>query len=288
MGHGTDVDANGEAVPRDEVAGWIRRLRLAPAEKLVLLLIFDHAGPQQDGTWTAWPSARVLAQEAGFASRATVRKHIVSLEAAGIVERVERARDNGSRTSNSLVLLVGSSTPVSVPPPATQSVPPPAPEGVPQKPSEGSPQLKPSNREERAREQAQKLPDDFPSELTEHARSVFRVLRSLAEQHNAREVTPRAVGLVMMGHPGRRYVEEAHALAAWAQAPPTPIKDVVGRYRTWLGRANTYAGTENLGAPSTNGHANVRPIRGRRSTAADYQALKSRIITDPDGTQRFG
>lgn len=137
----------------------------------------------------------------------------------------------------------------------------------------------------RVSDPTQQLPDEFPDELVPHARHVYRVLRSVAEQHNARVVTPRAVGLTIMGKPGRRYVEEAHAMAAWAQAPPRPILDVVGTYRTWLGKAQTFAGVEQLDddgriatAPAAP-PANVTHLHGRRlsnaeQVEANIQALR--------------
>jgi hypothetical protein len=55
---------------------------------------------------------------------------------------------------------------------------------------------------------------------------------------------------------------------------------VVGSYRTWLKRAEQFAGVEPLSEASPNGlPANVAPLRRRngRSTAADYQNLKGRL-----------
>jgi hypothetical protein len=128
--------------------------------------------------------------------------------------------------------------------------------------SEGRTETTSETPQQRAHAKAMQLPDDFPEPLKPHARDVFRILRSVAEQHHAREVTPRAVGHAMMGEPGRHYVAEAHALAAWAQAPPRPIRDVVGTYRTWLQRAQAYAGTESLGEPvAASAAPNVHHIR---------------------------
>ena len=123
-------------------------------------------------------------------------------------------------------------------------------------------------REARAREAAQQLPDGFPPELRPHARAVFRVLRGVAEQHNAREVTPRGVGLAIMGAPGRRYVALAYELGSWAAAPPRPIRDVVATYRTWLSKEPRHAGVESLDAAGAPGGADPPPgvtsLHGRR------------------------
>lgn len=108
-----------------------------------------------------------------------------------------------------------------------------------------------SSKEDRARTIANSRPDGFPEELRPHARVVMRVLIEIAEQHNAREVTARGVGLAIMGNPQRAYVKEAFALASWAQAPPRPIRDVVGTYRTWLGRSERIAGVEHIDGQAT-------------------------------------
>jgi DNA-binding transcriptional ArsR family regulator len=101
-----------EAIPRHVVGEWVRTRRVDnPATKLVLMLVFDHAGPQEDGRWVAWVGNRRLAEEACFAEGAngqrTVRKHLAALQAAGLVHREERRRENGSQTTNRVVLLVG-------------------------------------------------------------------------------------------------------------------------------------------------------------------------------------
>ncbi len=110
-----------EAPRRDEVARWIRRLRLEPAQKLMLMLVFDHAGPQEDGRWAAWPSMGVLAEEAGWSSTATPRKRLAELEELGHLMREGRERGNGSTTSNRVVLLPVLSGEPASPSPATGS-----------------------------------------------------------------------------------------------------------------------------------------------------------------------
>jgi hypothetical protein len=133
---------NDVPLARDEVAGWARRLSLKPAEKLVLLLLFDHAGPQKDGTWRAFPSARTLAKEAGFADPQTARKHMLELERKKIIRREMRLRENKSRTSNEVVLLacVQETTYAEErTPPAPDSAVPPALQSADQKPQYEAP-----------------------------------------------------------------------------------------------------------------------------------------------------
>ena len=113
---------------------------------------------------------------------------------------------------------------------------------------------------------AQRLPDGFPPALVPHAREVYKVLRSVAEERGARMVTPRALGRVMMAFPGRHYVSEAHSWAAWVDdRPEVPVKDVTARYRMWLSRSPVYAGVEPLGVPVPSA-GNVHPIRPNRNS----------------------
>lgn len=102
--------------------------------------------------------------------------------------------------------------------------------------------------EERARAIKNRIPDDFPDELRPHARAVLPLLRSVAVQHNSKEVLPLALARVMMAPERRRkpFVKAAHDFAAWAVDPPRPIKDVVASYRTWLDREKNLQAIERL------------------------------------------
>ena len=57
---------------------------LDPADKLLLVVLADHAGPEG----IAWPSWSILAQGSGL-SRATVARRIPGLVDRGLIERVE-------------------------------------------------------------------------------------------------------------------------------------------------------------------------------------------------------
>jgi DNA-binding Lrp family transcriptional regulator len=256
-----------------EVISWVFRHspESTPGRRLVLIVLADKA--DHDGTG-AYPSVATIAREARMSERG-VRYALRALEESGQIERRglhpvygtnEYAVNMGQPVQGGKPTQEGGQT-------DADQVSQIAPE----------PSLEPSGtvkREERARAKADEVPDDFPENLRPHARIVYPLLRDVAEQHNARPVTARAVALTIMGNPGRRYVSEAHAFAAWAQAPPRPVKDVVGSYRTWLKRAEQFAGVEPLSEASPNGlPANVAPLRRRngRSTAADYQNLKGRL-----------
>lgn len=267
-----------EPLARHEVAGWVRAQRLTPATKLVLMLAFDHAGPQEDGRWIAWVGNPKIAEEAGFAEGAngtrTVRRHLADMEEAGLIEREERTRANGSRTTNRIVFLVpsdpgvrGGRAPESGGPRVVES----GPEAVGSKPSSKPTSQKKTARAD-AKEKTQVLPDGFPENLKPHAREVFKVLRETAVQFNAKEVTPRGVGLAIMGFPGRRFVGTSYELASWAQTAERTIKDVVGTYRTFLDRAPIYAGVENFEAPigiAASAGGNVHRMRLSGGAAKD-------------------
>lgn len=92
----------------------------------------------------------------------------------------------------------------------------------------------------------QQLPHGFPDELRPHGRAVLPILRTVAEQHAAREVYPLAVGRVLMAHRRKPLVRAAHALAVWAVDPPRPVRDVVATYRTFLERERDLAAVEPL------------------------------------------
>lgn len=110
---------------------------------------------------------------------------------------------------------------------------------------------------EAAARASDQLPDDFPEELREHARAVYRVLVSVAEQHNARAVKPLALGRVLMARPRKPLVRAAHDFGAWAADPPRPIRDVVASYRRWLDNERDLQAVERLpGEAPANGNGN--------------------------------
>lgn len=164
--------------------------------------------------------------------------------------------------------------------------------------------------EERERESARareredprmKAPADFPDALRPHAREVYRVLCSVAEQHHTKKVWPLAVGRVVMAHPRHPLVATAHALAAWAVDPDRPVKDVVSTYRTFLGRRTELASTEFLAEDGTPGQVlgsgrlpdGVTPIRRdrvaeREARSADRQVRFARAMAEREQSEQQG
>lgn len=64
-------------------------------QKLVLIAIANYA----DGDGVCWPGQRSLARDCTMGDR-TVRRHLQALEEAGYLEREERRRADGTRTSD--------------------------------------------------------------------------------------------------------------------------------------------------------------------------------------------
>lgn len=244
---------------------------------LVLLALADHAGGEDDPYGHAYPAVARLEGMTRL-SRRTVQRCLRSLEEAGHIRSTgEYAWGRGKST---VIYRIETGRQSDAASPEDRGGVNDDVEGA--SPVTPKPSIEPSSKQkgERAREQAQNLPDDFPAELVPHARGVFRTLKAIAEQHNAREVTPRAVGLAIQGAPGRRYVSEAFALASWAQSS-RPIKDAVGTYRTWLGKAEPCAGIEQVDAKgyptaptaAAVGTGNVAAFRRRGGpSAADFLA----------------
>ena len=82
---------------------WAKRARTGSGTlKAVLVAIADYA----DANGQAWPSQEQLAEDTEFSVRA-VRNAILGLVEAGLVERRERRRKDGTRASDILVLSMG-------------------------------------------------------------------------------------------------------------------------------------------------------------------------------------
>ena len=94
---------------------------LKPAAKIVLYWIADHHNSE---TGACFPSLSVLADECEM-DRATVIRHITALSEFGLIQKVERNRNNGSRTSNGYQLLLEKQPVVNCDPPRRKMQPPP-------------------------------------------------------------------------------------------------------------------------------------------------------------------
>jgi hypothetical protein len=250
-----------------------------PGRRLVLLILADHA--DNDGR-NAYPSVATIAREARMSERG-VRYALRELEASGQIRAL--GIHPQLRTTEYQVLMgqrvpggqrVQGGQPLQGAAPdsskggqmATDQVSQIAPE----------PSLKPSEEpptsEGSAHARANELPPGFPVEFRPHAERACAILRDVAEQHNAREVTLRGVGLAIMGNPGRRFVAVAYELASWAQTGRR-IRDAVGTYRTFLGRADVFAGVEQFDTVPDVMPFAARPRRGSGDgwTASDILSM---------------
>lgn len=94
---------------------------IKPATKIVLYWIADHHNSETDA---CFPSLATLSDECEMSKRA-VQAHIDTLSHAGLIERVERKRGNGSRTSNGYRLNLTKQAWQNLPPPLAESATPP-------------------------------------------------------------------------------------------------------------------------------------------------------------------
>ncbi len=95
----------------------MKQTGLKPAAKIVLYWLADH---HNESTGACFPSLRVLADECEMSKRA-VQGHLDALEAAGLIARKVRARENGSQTSNGYVLNLTPAPMQDLPPPIADS-----------------------------------------------------------------------------------------------------------------------------------------------------------------------
>ena len=276
---------------RHVVAEWVRSQRLAsPVTKLILQLTFDHAGPQEDGRWVAWVGNKTLAWEACFkdgpnAAR-TVRKHLADLEAAGIIEREERSRGNGSQTTNRVVLLIPAGWPdLGGRAEQTGGV---GPDSPPQKPQEEAPTR--SGGQKRASAGAKeepvtvhRLPDDLPEHLHDAAIAAGRVLyRTATARGQHRVVLLEAVGRAVSQRPTKDHVavaEKVEHWLCWGKGQTKPCDDVVLRFRNFLVDAEDVRLPDGspLSVPAERG-PNVHPIRQGQARNANGKPTHAELI----------
>lgn len=257
-----------------------------PNRKAVLMMLATLAD-HTTGRCEAKVSTIVKATELG---ERTVRTHLGALEDAGVIDRRPQYRVDGGRRGDEYLLRAPWVDGWPDGTPLRQLQGGGAATGEAPLQTEGEQERPPRDghapgqaRRAHAREAAQQVPDDFPDELRPHAKIVMRVLRDVARQHNAREVTARGVALAMMAHPRHPLVASAYAFASWAADPPRPIRDVVASYRTWLSRERPLASTERLDDEGAGGvPATVTPLRPRGGGGAQAQrdAVTEQLLRD--------
>lgn len=84
------------------LAWALRQVGLKPTEKLVLVVLADHA----DGDATCFPSMRRISEIVGI-QRRSIAKTMVHLESMDLLQRLPRHRPDGSLTTNCFILEVG-------------------------------------------------------------------------------------------------------------------------------------------------------------------------------------
>lgn len=87
-----------------KASAWAKSQRLgSPAAKGILLCLADYADPEKS---ECWPSQQQLADDAEVSER-TVRDWLQRLESWGLICRKRRARTSGARSSDLIVLCLG-------------------------------------------------------------------------------------------------------------------------------------------------------------------------------------
>ena len=83
------------------LAAWAMDVDVPPREKLMLILIASHANDEGE----CFPSQTTLAYRSGL-SRRTVLRSLAELEERGVINRRQRRRPDGSRSSDTIRLNV--------------------------------------------------------------------------------------------------------------------------------------------------------------------------------------
>lgn len=124
------------------------------------------------------------------------------------------------------------------------------------------------------------LPEGFPEELKPHIRAVYRILKSLAERHRSKAVTPTALANVVMARQHKPLVKAAYDCAAYWDDRKQPLKDTIAAYRNWLDRTDDLATIEPLDEKGSPG--------GRVVSLTDKQARSARRAAAFDRTTNGG
>lgn len=199
---------------------------LKPAAKIVLYWLADHHNSE---TGMCFPSLKTLAKECEM-DVATVKRHLIHLEDAGLIERNKRHRENGSQTSTQYILRLFEGLAQNAPTPGAKCATPLAQNNTPHnlgninlgnEPSLfGSEDPKPTKRK-----RAVSLPDGW-----------------VPSDRNIEDAMKRGFSTEEINH-------EAEQFRNYHHAKGSTFKDWDAAWRTWLGNARKFASS--------------RPARGR-------------------------
>ncbi|MEI9966032.1 MAG: helix-turn-helix domain-containing protein [Caulobacteraceae bacterium] len=96
-----------------DASKWAWDLPIAPAQRLVLLCLADHAGNQDAEDWTCFPSQQRISTRTGYPLR-SVERYVGELARAGIIS-VETPRKGGRLQVRHYVLHRGWTPPSELP-----------------------------------------------------------------------------------------------------------------------------------------------------------------------------
>jgi hypothetical protein len=267
----------------------IRDASIPPSTRLLFGVIMSYAY----GSRVCTASADTLCEDAGI-GRSAFFEGIALLRERGLVDVQKRKSKNGWRN-----VYVPIAKGVEIPDDEDEGGSPTSGRRVVQDSDEGlsatRTQKKKENEEgseadasdqrasEKKADPRDSLPPEFPEDLKPHARHVFRVLRSVAEQHGAKKVWPLSLGRLMMSQPHKPFVATAHELHVWAADPGRPVKNVVQTYGTFLSKKGELATFERINAEGLPASGPVSPegvtsLHGRRLSNAEQVDLNIRRL----------
>lgn len=84
------------------VMTWAFKQDVRPTQKMVLLVLADHANDNGE----CWPSIATIARKASM-SATSVKRNLADLEKTGLIRRERRKRSDGSWTSSRYFLACG-------------------------------------------------------------------------------------------------------------------------------------------------------------------------------------
>lgn len=207
---------------------------------------------------------KTLAERMGKDER-WVRGHLRTLADAGLLTRYERRRQDGTRSSDLIVLNIPRREPFDFDayrgvilgvPEATGGNPPVDQPAETCAPTGGNPPGKeppvgttstatPSPRAGASVDKVQ-LPDDFPDDLREHLKLAYVALRHASRTiPNAKPISPLSLAMVVKARPKHPIVRCAHDFASYAIGKGR-ARDLVAGYRNWLDREGPLAAREVL------------------------------------------
>jgi hypothetical protein len=259
---------------------------MSSGERLVLLALADHAG--DDGL--CYPGTGRLADKCGFSSATTVRNHLDTLEARGLIRKVHRRRKKGGQLSTWLYCVGPNATTVEVDEDGCTSASPLAvdqrqptgatsasPVAVGQRQPTGALNRQYLNREDEpsdthvpAEAGTHALADEFDGFWKAYPRRVGKpeALKAYVRARSGYTTTTRGV---KVEHPPVEKRAVAQGLGQWLRAWDGVALELVPHPTTWLNQRR-WEDTPPAAAQAASAHARTRNVLERLAQTAEPAA----------------